>query len=114
MTRLLLRMNPVVITPGISFASMDDATSDYLGDCLNELYEGSDGLIDDEEHEANEADLARGCGKVVAKYPAHGHLLENFYIVAYFDEAAIRDENHNYTLIMYVSEYDNELIHVDR
>jgi hypothetical protein len=96
----------VIITPGIAAASAaEGATTDYLSDCLNDLYEGRDGLIDDEDHASNEEDLLSGCGSVAGLYPPRGMLTENVLITAYFDEENWWNENLNFTTIMYESEY---------
>jgi len=79
-------------------------THDYIVDCLLRLYSGDYGAIPQEDTDANNRELADGCGRIVARYKKAEQLEEDIYIIAEFDDST-DDINSNYLTVLYCSEY---------
>lgn len=98
---------PVLQTRGIAAAEAADRgqTHNYIVYCLNRLYIGDYGKIPAEDTEANNAELAEGCGRIVARYEKRQALTEDIYIIAAFDEEIPDSIDANHVMIMLCSEY---------
>lgn len=98
---------PVLQTRGIAAAEATDdgQTHNYIVDCLLRLYAGDYGIIPAEDTEANNAELAEGCGRIVARYEKRNALTEDIYIISAFDIEMPDVIDANHTMIMLCSEY---------
>ena len=92
-------------TRGIAADTQDQQTHAYIVSCLQAFYSGNYGTIPAEDTDANNAELAAGEGRIVARYKAAEGLQEDIYIIAAFSESMADSIDANNTMIMYVSEY---------
>lgn len=99
-----LKQLPLLQTRTIAHAAEDPETMDYLIECLSAFFSGDYGEICEEDTQYNNADLAEGCGHVLARYKAKGQLTGDIYIEAHFDVEHLKDVNYSNILIMYPSE----------
>lgn len=98
---------PVMQTRGAAADSSHDdgQTHNYIVDCLMRLYAGDYGKIPQEDTDANNAELADGEGRIVARYEqAHG-LTEDIYIIATFSASMPDVIDANHIMIMLCGEY---------
>lgn len=100
MTLKSIRKLPVFMTKSISEAGANN----YLTECLKRFYNGDYGKICEEDTAANNADLAAGCGHILARYEQEGALESDLYIEACFDINEPELIDANYIMIMYPSE----------
>lgn len=98
---------PVMQTRGIAAdASHDDGqTHNYIIDCLMRLYAGDYGKVPQEDTDANNAELAAGEGRIVARYGKRYDLTEDFYIIATFSQSMPDIIDANHIMLMLCSEY---------
>lgn len=82
-------------------------TMGYIDQCLAEFMGGKWGELSKADIEANYMELEDGEGICFAKYKKQYSLKDDIYIVAHFSESQ-PGEDHNYTAIMYSSEYWGE------
>lgn len=91
-------------TRSIATDTKDQQTHAYIVNCLQALYKGDYGAIPPEDTEANNAELATGVGRIVARYKANYSLKDDIYIIACFSQE-IQSIDANHIMIMYVTEY---------
>lgn len=98
---------PVMQTRGIAADSSHDdgATHDYILRCLFKLFDGDYGKVPQEDTDANNAELAAGEGRIVARYEKRHDLTEDFYIIATFSASMPDSLDANHIMIMLCSEY---------
>ena len=106
MTLKDLRAIPLLQTAAIAAACKDDTeTTGYLLECISRFYRGDYGEVHPDDVEANNADLQRGEGHILARYKPRHRLQDDIYIESYFMQyAPLDDVNANYTLVMYCGE----------
>lgn len=104
MTLQNLKEIPVLMTSSIGAVNGDPKTHNYIVDCLHRFYAGDYGEICEEDTAANNADLAAGCGHVLARYKQFGQLTGPIYIESHFDDEFLNDINYTNTIIMYPDE----------
>lgn len=98
---------PVFQTRGTATAAAEDdgQTNNYIFDCLMRLYAGDYGEIEQEDTDANNAELADGEGRIVARYKQRHALTEDIYIIATFSQSMPDILDANNITILYCSEY---------
>ena len=101
----LQRTTRLMQTRGIAESCRTTAAFMYLQECLQQFFAGNYGTVPAEDTEANNNELAAGCGRIVARYAAAAGLREDIYIIAYFDKDELESTDCNYTIIEYVGEY---------
>lgn len=100
-----LRGIPCYQTASIAEAIKSDKnTLAYILACLERFYAGDYGLIPEEDIEANNSDLANGCGHVLARYEAREALEHEIYIESHFDALEAGNVDFNNTMICYTFE----------
>jgi len=103
-----LKRNALAVTAGINHAMQTDKTGEtygYIMECLGRFFAGDFGDVPEEDAEANRAELTRGEGRALARYPARKNLAGAIYIQAYFSTAEPGDLERNNTLVMYCDDY---------
>lgn len=96
---------PVLQTRTIAEAGKDPETLAYIMDCLLACYSGDYGTVPEEDTEANNAELSRGYGHILARYKARHQLNEDIYINIVFDRDNLDDIEYTNAMIMYCGEY---------
>lgn len=101
----LMNRNPLYITAGAKTAAEDAAAMNYFFQCVGRFYSGDYGAIPPEDIAANNAELAAGEGRILARYEAGPGLKEGIFIIAYFSDKHPESNDFNYTTICYISDY---------
>jgi len=98
---------PVMQTRGIAAdAEQDDGqTHNYIIDCLLRLYAGDYGTVPADDTDANNAELAAGEGRIVARYEKRHALTDDIYIIATFSQELPDVIDANHVMIMQCGEY---------
>lgn len=95
---------PVLQTAAIARSAGDPETRNYVIDCLLDFFGGYYGTIPKEDTEKNNAELAQGEGRIVARYPRKGKLDRDLFLIAEFSEA-YPEMDGNHVTVMYADEY---------
>ena len=95
---------PVLQTAAVTRTIGDQDTHDYVMDCLLDMFGGYYGTVPEEDTEKNNAELASGEGRIIARYPAKGQLDRDLFIIAQFSEAYPGMDG-NHVMIMLADEY---------
>ena len=106
MTLKDLQALPRFTTASINEAIKDDEpTLTYVVRCLDLFYRGNYGTIDIEDTTANNLDLKKGYGHILARYKQEHKLQGDIYIEAQINkDADIHDANYNNIMVMYCDE----------
>ena len=104
MTLSDIKTLPLLQTRTIAQAAEDPDTHAYIVECLLRFLNGDYGLICAEDTDANNADLAAGCGHILAKYAGKYELTGDIYIEAHFDSEHMADIDYSQIMIMYPAE----------
>lgn len=104
MTLEEIKRNGLFQTAGIAEAAKDQRTMWYIMDYLQSYFTGNYGEIPPEDTDANNAELAAGEGRILARYKQAYTLTDDIYIQSYFSQSTPGPECNN-TLIMYRNEY---------
>ena len=91
-------------TRTIASACQDEKTLAYVLNCLQKFYAGDYGEVDQEDTDANNADLESGYGHILARYNGAFNLNGSFYIEAHFDKDHLQDVDFTQIMIMYPEE----------
>lgn len=106
MTLEQIKKLAVCQTSGVAADIQDNpAALKYVIQCLQRLYGGDYGEVPAGDTDANNAELAAGEGRIVARYKAAYSLREDIYIIAVFSESMAGNIDANNIMILYVSEY---------
>ena len=100
----IMQKNPLAFAGGVIEAARDQDSRMYMIECAANFYRGAWGDIPPEDVEANNEELTRPAGRVVARYPARFEMKQDVYVICYFSEEEPSRES-NYTTICYVSDY---------
>lgn len=92
-------------TRSIAEAAQDERTHAYIVTCLQRFYAGDYGTVPQEDTDANNAELADGEGRVVARYKEAHMLTDDIYIIAVFSDEMPGVIDANHIMIMYCNEY---------
>lgn len=101
----IMNRNPLYIAGGATAAAEIPAARDYILQCVRRFYSGDYGAIPPEDIAENNAELAAGEGRILARYEAGQGLKENIFVIAYFSERHPESDDYNYTSICYTSDY---------
>lgn len=99
-----LSINDMFIVGGLKEATRDKEQMDYIYYCLERFFAGDFGEIPTEDIEANNRELEKSNGRIIAKYKPEAGLTDYFYIMAHFNEEQ-PEEEYNYTSIFYCIDY---------
>lgn len=106
MTLEQIRKSPTVATASIAAAmEHSDSIFSYISSCFQRFYSGDYGEMGAEDTNANNAELAAGEGRIVARYKAQQGLEEDIYIISVFSAENPGNKDYNNTCVMYCSEY---------
>ena len=78
---------PVLQTKAVARTAGDSETRNYVIDCLLDFFGGYYGTVPEEDTEKNNQELARGEGRIVARYPRKGELERDLFLIAEFSES---------------------------
>lgn len=92
-------------TRSIAEATRDERTHAYIVKCLQRFFAGDYGTVPQEDTDANNAELAAGEGRIVARYRQAHELQEDIYIIAVFSDEMQGVIDANHIMLMYCSEY---------